>query len=311
MKVDDELIAKYLSGDANPEEAMALHDWLEAPQNKAQFEAMEATWHKTHPSKATRKVNQEAAWRKIEPARSISWSTIGIAASIAIVIAVGGWMYSRSLNDVELLTATTNDNTNQIALADNSQVTLYKNTKIEYPKRFQKKSREVKLIAGEAFFSVEKDPGKPFIVLADFAKIKVVGTQFNVIMRDNNVEVGVDEGTVLVYTDTDSIYVRQGSTAVVKSGQPAAAEEIDVNTWAYATRKLVFKRTPMSKVIRALEKTFRCTISVSNDNIKKCEMTATFNGESVDKILHLISESLNLKLEQNGQVFTLEGEGCK
>ena len=32
--VDDELIAKYLSGEAQPEEAEALIDWLDDPLNQ-------------------------------------------------------------------------------------------------------------------------------------------------------------------------------------------------------------------------------------------------------------------------------------
>ena len=310
MIVDDKLIAKYLSGEASPEEAIALHDWLETPENKIRFDEMEATWNMAHPSKATRPVRKEEAWRKVKPARSIGWSTIGIAASIAIVLAIGLWMYLGNSSQVILLTATTNDTTEHLAFPDSSQATLYHNTSIEYPKEFGKQSREVKLISGEAFFSVEKDESKPFVVHASFADVKVIGTQFNVIIRDDRVEVGVNEGVVLVYTGTDSIYVRKGSTTIVKPGQTSAATEMDANTWAYATQKLVFKDTPMSDVIRAVEKTYDCTISVSNDNIKNCRLNATFEQDSVGKIVLLISESLNLKLEQNGQIYTLEGEGC-
>jgi hypothetical protein len=66
----------------------------------------------------------------------------------------------------------------------------------------------------------------------------------------------------------------------------------------------------MPDVIKAIEKAYPCTISFSNDNIKKCPLTASFETDSVDKIVLLISESLNLKVEQNGKVFILQGEGC-
>jgi ferric-dicitrate binding protein FerR (iron transport regulator) len=313
MKVDDELIAKYLSGDASPEEAMALHDWLEAPENKAQFDEMEATWNSSYPSKNIRTVNKEEAWRKIKPTRSVTWTVIGIAAAITaiLVLAFIGIQYFYWSSMPVLTKVNSGDSTRHVTLADNSQVTLYRNSEIMFSENISgDPKRIVKLTKGEAFFSVTKDTTKPFIVVTDFATIKVVGTQFNVIMRDSNVEVGVNEGLVLVYANTDSIYLGKGSTIIVKSGQTLAAQEMDANTWAYATQKLVFKNTPLNDIIKALEKTYRCTITVSNDNIKKCELSGTFDGDSVDKILLLISESLNLKLEQNGQVFTLEGEGC-
>lgn len=310
MTVDDELIAKYLSGEASPDEAMALNDWLEEPGNKIRFQEMEKTWNESYPPIASKAVNKEAAWRKIKPTRPIGWTSIGIAASVTIIVAVGVWTFFEKSSSVDLITAHTNDSTDHIALADNSQVTLYLNTSIEYPKEFSRNSREVKLLAGEAFFSVTKDPEKPFVVHASFADIKVVGTQFNVIMHNDAVEVGVNEGTVVVYSGTDSVYVRRGASVVVRSGQAIANKEMDANTWAYATRSLSFKDIPVEEVIKSVEKAYSCTITISNDNIKKCKLTATFDNDSLEKVLLLISESLNLKLEQNGQVYTLEGEGC-
>ncbi len=307
MTVDDDLIAKFLSGEANPEEALALHEWLATPANKSRFDEMVATWNQANPSKAIRTVAKEQAWKKVRPARSIAWP-IGIAASVLLV--VGVLVFWNSSSNKSPVIASTVDSTKNVALPDNSVVTLYHNTSIEYPEAFEKSSRHVKLLSGEAFFSVEKDSIKPFVVHAAFADIQVVGTQFNVIIKPEGVEVGVNEGLVLLTTDTDSVYLGKGAAAFVRSGQPVRKARMDENTWAYATQRLVFKDTPMDEVIKAVEKTYSCSISVSNDNVKNCKLTAAFDKDSLDKIVLLISETLNLKLEQNGQHYTLEGDGC-
>ena len=307
MTVDDDLIVKYLSGEATPEEAMALIDWLEVRENKLRFDELEATWNMANPSKQFRSVKKDVAWRKVKPTRSIGF-TIGIAASVGLFMVASVWMYI-SYNQVEIVRLETNDSTSVVKLQDESVVTVNQNTEFEYPVEFTKDTREVRLL-GEAFFSIKKDDNKPFIVHAKFSNITVIGTEFNVRCYQQFVEVSVNEGVVLVVTPSDSIFLRKGSSAAFQERERTTPREMDPNTWAYASQKLVFKDTPMADVIEALEKTYSRTISVSNEDIKKCKLRATFDKDSVEKILHLISESLNLKLQQNGEVFILEGDGC-
>jgi len=49
---------------------------------------------------------------------------------------------------------------------------------------------------------------------------------------------------------------------------------------------------------------------VSNENINNCHLTATFDNDSIEKIVNLIAEILNLTVKRNDRVFMLEGEGC-
>lgn len=310
MTVDDDLIAKFLSGEASPEEAMALHDWLKNPANKARFAEMEATWNKAYPSKKVRAVNREEAWRNVRPAKAIlAWRTIGIAASVFFVV-YAGLQYFYSTSAPVLSKVESGDSTKYVTFTDQSTVTLNRNSEIYFPKDFEADKREVSLKKGEAFFSVKKDPQKPFKVVTSVASIEVVGTEFNVTLHDNAVDVSVSEGVVLVVSSLDSVYVRQGSTVTFRQAEKAVSKENDPNTWAYATHALSFKDLPMQQVIAAVEKTYACSVSVSNDNINKCALTGYFNSDSAEEVLHLISETLNLTLQQNGQVFTLEGDGC-
>lgn len=313
LKVNDELIAKYLSGDATPEEAMILHDWLEIDGNKTQFDQLRVTWEATNPGKKIRRPDKDGAWRKIGAAKDRERSMIPVTRSIAIaasilIAAVAALLYFRSGPASDTSVVTTLDSTKNITLPDNSRITMYRNTALVIPNEFDK--REVTLVKGEAFFSIEENEAKPFVVRAGFANIRVVGTEFNVVMNDNEVIVGVSEGKVLFYSGADSILVEKGTAASLRPHTPPQTVSMNSNTWAYATRMLVFKDTPMSDVIGAVEKTYGRRIRVSNDNVKKCKLTATFDDDSVENIVLLIAETLNLKLEQNGQAYILDGEGC-
>lgn len=84
----------------------------------------------------------------------------------------------------------------QQALPDGSLVQLNANARIEVD--FSAATRSVKLLSGEAHFSVAKDPAKPFIVSVGPVKVRAVGTAFNVRYEPHAVEVLVTEGTVRV-----------------------------------------------------------------------------------------------------------------
>ncbi len=66
IEITDELIARYLAGQASPEEAIALHAWLESRGHREHFEKTERVWHQTHPSKSPRATDSQAAWHSVQ-----------------------------------------------------------------------------------------------------------------------------------------------------------------------------------------------------------------------------------------------------
>jgi transmembrane sensor len=65
-----------------------------------------------------------------------------------------------------------------IALEDGSILTLNTATRLEV--RFSDRRRLIRLAHGEALFDVAKDPARPFIVRADSADVRAIGTSFSV-----------------------------------------------------------------------------------------------------------------------------------
>src|SRR3546814_17421332 len=61
-----------------------------------------------------------------------------------------------------------------VTLADGSVVTLNKNSELSYPRRFTGSSRTVSL-QGEAFFDVETDREKPFVISVNDVEVEVTG----------------------------------------------------------------------------------------------------------------------------------------
>lgn len=114
-------------------------------------------------------------------------------------------------------------------LPDNSIVYLNANSKLEYPKTFNKTNRQVFLI-GEAYFDVKKDSGQ-FIVACENTVIKGRATTFNVKSHsaDKEVEVIVANGNVefsgigykdfkkLTLTTGESGYYNKSKSLISKS----------------------------------------------------------------------------------------------
>ncbi len=70
-----------------------------------------------------------------------------------------------------------------LTLSDSTVVHLARNTRIVFPERFGKDSREVYL-SGEAYFIVAPDKNRRFVIHTDAAEAIVYGTELNVIARD-------------------------------------------------------------------------------------------------------------------------------
>jgi transmembrane sensor len=325
IEINDALIAKYLSGAASPEEAMALDDWLQEPENRLHFGELQKTWEASFPSKSYRPVKLERAWAKVEERRHVSPKTTNskhlafksnalfkIAASVLLVLSVGGMFYLYQAKRPQNITLSSGDSLKHIHFEDHSTAILNRNSNLVYPQSFANDHREVQFTKGEAFFDITPDAAKPFIIRTQIATIKVLGTAFNVLVSPDTLEVSVDRGKVLVYTPTDSVYLEKGEAAVLRTSETSfKTHDSNSNTWAYATHKFVFNNASVSEVFKYVEKAQDCTIHMANPEIGNCKLTATFESVSTDNMLNLITEALNLSVTKNDdRTFTVEGKGC-
>ena len=86
-----------------------------------------------------------------------------------------------------------------VELQDGTEAWLSPRSVIKIPNEFSDKERSVEL-DGEGFFSVTKDPRRPFIVKTRDYNIKVLGTRFNVFAysQSDRFETNLVEGSVQV-----------------------------------------------------------------------------------------------------------------
>jgi ferric-dicitrate binding protein FerR (iron transport regulator) len=327
------LATKYLSGEAGQEETNALKEWIEkSPANREAFETLKEIWEKSGSLSKEELINLDAEWdllvKKLTPeeetielskvmktGRSIGFYVARIAAGLIIVaITLFGGHYIR--NNVGVVEVVAGSERKDILLPDGSNITLNVASSITYPKRFSPKSREIKL-SGEAFFNVTPDRAKPFRVEGGSLMIEVLGTSFNVDAYENKdqVEVIVESGKVAVSKNEDgqaSIVLMPGEkVAFTKSDDSLIKEQNkDLNFMAWKTRQITFKNAPLVNVVDVLNDVYQSKISIEQDDLLNCTLTATFTDQSLDAVLNVIQSTLDLVIVSAEETIQITGDGC-
>ncbi len=319
ISINDELISRYLAGEASPDEAIALHVWLENAENRLYFEGFESAWQQSQPAQKHVVVDIENDWKTVHDTfksplkgsvRTLSASSFVLRIAAVLVVGLGVAYFFYTRNDDATIQTIAKASIERVILADSTVAVLNKEAVVSYPKKFGK-TREVVLSKGEAFFKVTHN-GKPFIVHTAVADIHVIGTAFNVTLTDGKLNVTVEEGKVLVTTSNDSTFLDRGySGSVVSDTTPIKVTPAgDKNIASYATRKFVFEDTPLEQVFQVMQKAYPYSFTMENAGIGGCRLTASFDDVTAEYMLHLIAESLNLSIKKNDQGFVIEGKGC-
>jgi ferric-dicitrate binding protein FerR (iron transport regulator) len=173
---------------------------------------------------------------------------------------VSGYLVNYFLSRTTEIRFETSDAKQTISLPDGSSVTLNKNSQITYRSDFGKHDRNIAL-KGEAFFDVERDTLKPFVIAVNKATIEVLGTSFNVRAYDHLAEV-----EVIVKTGVVKLSVPDRKTEVkLNAGQKGIYEKEnqalhsgvneDINFLSWNTQKIIFMESDLRTVIETLNKT--------------------------------------------------------
>jgi ferric-dicitrate binding protein FerR (iron transport regulator) len=196
----------------------------------------------------------------------------------------------------------------QIALPDGSKIWLNRNSELSYRNNFGNHSRDVKL-TGEAFFEISPDVSKPFIIDAGKAKVKVVGTSFNVITnnRESAVEVFVKTGKVLVSDNSgsQSIQLDPGYVGTVGSSTAAKTVNSDPNYLSWKTGYLDYTDQKLSVVFKDLRRVYNMEIVADDSLILDYPWHSPIVNSSEETIIRIICTSFNLSYTKDGNVYHL------
>ncbi|MDF7815064.1 FecR family protein [Hymenobacter sp. YC55] len=342
----EDMLQRYLDGTSRPGERELVELWsnqLGAPENvrlpRSEHEQVRvAMWrqieHLTNDANENvaptgRVLQHPASFWHAPVVRWVAAVLLLIGAALVAVLphkwqsetatsastAASSWVQHRNAGkQVQLLT-----------LADNSRITLYPGSSLQYKSGLAGPRREVKL-KGEAFFQVAKNPARPFLVYTDQLVTTVLGTSFRVkAYAGRKNEVAVHEGRV-------SVQIRQGAELSATPVRPATRgvvllpnqqveysalaprplrKKLVANPLVLAPLTLTFEKQPVSKVLEALEKSYGVDIAYNQSKLINCTITVTFYQESLYEKLDMLCTALGASYSPTDNArIQFDSNGC-
>jgi transmembrane sensor len=313
IPITEDLLAKYLAGEAGPEEAIAINNWLEAlSENRQTFDQLAKVWENATLS-SYQKPDVDREWKRFSQKQSSkkrTYTWLAVAASIVCLIAIYK-LLPVGKESPEIISLHAQKDITQDTLPDNSYVVMPPGSEISYPATFT--SRQIKL-KGEAYFEVQASSQSPFIVETDELRIQVLGTAFNVKTTPEQIIVQVNNGAVLVSSKTSAITLREGQGCIYnrasRTFDTVSIAENGRNSYAYATRELHFQHTSLSEVAQQVSKAYNVEIRLENERAADCRISTTFENKSLSYVLDVIAASLDLQYRTEGNVIYISGDEC-
>lgn len=204
----------------------------------------------------------------------------------------------------------------RMLMADGTSVLLNSETTLEYPTRFDRRNRNVRL-QGEAYFDVAKDPHRPFRVETGDLTVRVLGTRFNL-------NTSAPESTLL-YLQEGRVNIEEHLSGKRRSYDITPGQLFEMNRisgrcsllpnadtaavvgWMH--KRYYFKNTPLKDLLEFLERNYGVTCRVTDSRLYKYTYTINFNNESVDQILSAMERITPMRIVRVADSITIHPLG--
>ena len=297
-----EWVVRLHTGQVSDQDRCGCEAWQRlSPAHQLAFHNAEALWKEIghvraaprSPTQATRpaRLHQHRWWPRLR-----RWSLVA-----CFLLATGWFLWEPLLNQYRIQTAhhrTGVGQQEQIVLQDGSHVTLNTDTALNVV--YSPERREIRLLAGEAAFTVAPDRNRSFIVQSGDVTTRALGTQFVVRRHPHSVTVTVSEHAVQVSTSP----TKTAMPLVLNEGQQASYSEEGGWTsphavdWkkrsAWQRGKLIVEDQLLGTVIEELNRYRPGRILILNPALRTLNVTGVFDLTDPDAALRMIQRTLRI-----------------
>ncbi len=346
----DYLISSFVRDEITAEELAELRAWLSSDKsNKLYFKQSYMVWKAGAISEQPSEL-AELAFRKLtlkieskEEISELGWKVsiahypvfLKWAAVILISVGLGtvlgyliqGNRINRSSNIASNEINVPLGSQSRIVLPDSTEVWLNAGSKLTYSEEYGKVNRTVHL-DGEGYFKVFKNPDKPFIVQTKKAKIRALGTEFNVkaYPDENKTETFLVKGSVMIdkinspkSSETEqSIVLKPGQKFVIINDpgkerteiakdvpevspvKKPEAKEVDLqNSYpevetSWKDANWVIQGENINDLCVKLGRRFNVTVVHIDTGLEKYQFTGTIQKETLEQVFDLIKLTIPL-----------------
>lgn len=291
----DQAAEWYMRRDAggfSAAEDLRLRTWLAAdPRHREAFDEIEATWSLMGDASLDRRpratpATARPAWRQ----------QLLTAAAMAASIVLGIGYLLDIPTRLQADAFTTTGETRRVRLDDGSTVML--DTASAIAVDYTQQTRRIRLLGGEAVFTVAPDAGRPFLVEARNGESRALGTAFAVRDDGAGATVTVLESKVGVALPGRQAEIRltPGQQVSYTSLGLGSVEQVDADVeTAWRRGKLIFVDKPLGSVIDALNRYHRGRIQITDAAIRNRPVSGVFEIGDPLRVLDALEASLDLR----------------
>lgn len=326
----EQWLVRLQSPTLSQKEEKAFFQWLElSPAHQAAYVKAEQFWSalgQQLPFQQARLNASRLSSASIKPepqpgkSTQVKLTLATLAASVALVfgaIALFDNSQSFSTHTGERL---------QLSLADGSHIQLNTETQLEV--ELEPEQRLLELAQGEAYFDVESDPNRPFIVKTPGGYVRVLGTRFNIYTDAAKTVVSVVEGKVdvsigrsldhlaqLDFNGDNHLLAQQqvslkhqpssrwfNSSPVAKRGDIRTIDSEEVLAWQRG--EAIYKGSTLNQVIGDLNRYYPGKIRLQTPELGLQPVVAVLRLDNKEAALNAIANSFQLSIVKlaDGQV---------
>ena len=222
-----------------------------------------------------------------------------IAASILIpiVFACLGYYYSENKFPPSSVPVAINTKIGQktdLRLPDGTLIWLNSASSLQYDNTYNQKDRVVYL-QGEAYFEVNKDTKKPFIVkMNEGLSVEALGTSFNVkaYPDDNYITATLIEGCVRVsgsqlselLSPNEKLVFLKSDRSFAKNLLPDAGQSV-----LWRNNQLAFEQERMENIAMILERMYGVRIHFVSEDLKNIHFSGKIRNTNLDSVLQILT----------------------
>lgn len=303
MELDPKLLSKYIKNGLSADELIKIIQWKEKSVKNEDFlyDLMKIRiLHQHEQYHVAGKIGKsyENLQRKIhKKKRKGLWIQLSkYAAIIGIILSLSylNWKYLIVPAGYSTVVVDESGRAKKISLLDGTEVWINKSSELKIPNTYSEKNRQV-ILEGEAFFDVKKVPGSGFTVQTDIARIKVLGTSFNLkTLADGHILEAVLVTGKVWLTDSREHVIYQ-MTPGEKVSYNGRNKNIDVHRvdptidTSWRLNQITFENATLSEIAGQLESIYGVTIRIGSEQLANRKLRCVLNqDETIEEVLEIL-----------------------
>ncbi len=252
-----------------------------------------------------RKIREENR-NNVKPFKTFVLSKFARVAAVLligiIICALGYYLFNQKHDYTTLISA----NTASVAfsaLPDGTQLYLNSGSQLSFNPSDWGKKRIVEL-KGEAWFEVEANKNKPFIVKTSYYDVHVTGTKFNVKAYEPDVEVTttLDEGSVKIVSSDKlklehEITLEAGEQFIFdKESRGGIVKKVNASWFtSWKENKLIFVNMKLEEMCVLLERKYGVDIILKDKRLFDLHFNGTIKNETIIQVLEILRNTLPIE----------------